>query len=1112
MARDTEPELGLTDAIRATRDEPSVDLDTHTRALQQMALASQQQTFSLQSMVQQLGIQLTSLNQSISQLSTSMAMPAAPPPAPMPMAGTTGGMNVPLGLGAATFRGLQAIGRPLGAMGEAITSPFFGTPVGAPAPGQIAPGLTPSAGFLRSAAMATGLGITPEMTRFAGAGRLREMGQERLQQRFGDVALGLTGGFGNLATSLGADVVGMGAAGAMGMTGLTGMLAGGLMAMPLAAAGGAAVNEIMGQSSTMRGFGGQFARNAFRFMPPTSLGGFGNLRRPGMMQRLQVGQAMNRMSIEDLTFNERDMSDMFAGVTQQDLMRGVQNVDEVVQRFRETKETFKLIGRRMGQGLQEAAGTMGALQGIGFDVTGARGRAAVFGASSVMGLTPDEAMQRGLAVGGQFTAQGVGREMFGAGIMGAQAAQSAIATGALSNVDIAALGGREAAGQALPQLMSGFLRSAMGRSMLLAGPRARGLNLQAMMSRAGARANQDINALVDVELGGEERMREFLSNPQRALAETAGRYRQLARVYQQGNPQLSDLNALRLAMRNDMPQATGAQLTAMANMIQNMPESMRQRQTQMAREMGDEMATETQERTALLARGQRAVRGFFTPAAEAVTETVTGMGAAIGRGTARVQRAITGTEVVNLGAGLDVETLAAMRTGPGRRNIFEEMLPLPQGVNVDPGSYHRVMRENSARRNRNRIRGEQQAVWTANSNDRARAHARRMVASAMADPRNERRIAELKKEVSDPNSSYMDKKRAMDELVNVLSGGEYNRLRVDAEVPDSVRRRNLGTRRAIQEAIEQQTGISAHSVYTGQEAQVRSFGEAARERRGELRAELAGLLDLEDVSEATGFARREIVDYLQALQAGDTTIAEMKQRAVDAGLGAQVEAIGGAVGRGEDIGEILTTLRGGREGEGLLDLERRGATAERMQVVGRGLGQVVSRLRRRRGFGQIGKRLREFDVTALGTADVGQTLRMLGQLPDIMGREDIRALEVSESEVDRRFGEILRALKTVELDDGINQTERTRIAQALGENVDSTIVKNVIDDARKSGDLGLAIATALGSGAEPMQTLARRGQGLTVAQSEQVLQFMVETNKMAELVQQMTSEWQKKSD
>lgn len=1107
---------GASDLSRAARSLESVqgNVAGQTQAIQTMTMASQQQAVTLGLFVNQLANQVSTLSQSVGNLAQSMTMasmpvPSAPPPPVFNGGGGPGfgGIGLGIGRGALTagamgLRAAGAVGGVLGTVVGGIGSPFFGSPTWGPQAGGIGPRLGQQTGVWGGGVMATGLGVTPEMMRQSGAAALSQAGQERMQQRFADIGIGLAGGVGGTLADMGASTLGFSAGNVLaggGAAGLIGGMAGAsLLSIPVTMA----TEEIMSQTAGARALGNQFGRQAHRFMAPGGTG-FRNLRRPDMMTRLRFGQEAQREAIQDLTFDTGDMQQIFAGMSQQDLMRGVGGVEEVVRRFRETKETFKLIGRRMGQGLDEAAETIGALQEIGFRPAGRQTREAVFGATSVMGMTPTEATQRAMQIGGQYARQGFGQGMFGIGLRSMQTAQSAIQSGALSNIDIAALGGREGAGQAMAGLMGNFLQSQVGQAALLSG--TPGAGLHQMMANAGARASRDINRLVNVQLGGEEEVRELLKDPS-AVRHMVGRYMSEADILQRGSPGLSIENALRLALKNDMPSATGAQLSAYVKLIMSEPKAQLRAERQKANELGDEIASEAQIRASYVARTRRAWQENMRPVAEGLGTAMTQAGAALGRTTSGLNRSFLGLEIANMGTEMDVETLAKF-AGGDNAGAMEELIKFKPGMIAGE-----VENENNARRARNKIRSDQRDIRSAELGPMGaemRKDARREIDDAMAGSRERTdRIAEIQEKLRDPKLSRGDRGRLVSELLNLMTHGKYKTA-------------SKARKRLYQEAVESKLNIGVTESMLGPYDKTRSgIDEINRDLMDELQGDIASLLDLDDAAQASVFVRDEFAEYAEALHK-QKGAAEAQKKILELDL-PNAEALLEKMKTmdRDEAGEFAQILRGGGGRGSLLKLSRKFGTEARADVMGQGVGQFLRKFKTQEG---VSAGLKGLDISDLTTGRSPQrTMRLLGDLSKAVTEDDLRAMKASDDEVGGQLARALEMAKKIGKDidvgglGGVLANEKGAVAEALGIDLKTEAGQKKIDKiiAESKGHAGEVVAAMMlsPSGTMPLNTLVSAGGNIRGGEAKQIFDFMqtnvkamIEYRKLAQVVERLTT-------
>jgi hypothetical protein len=1097
---------GASELSRAARSLESVqgNVSGQTMAIQQMTMSGQQSASNLNMLLNQLSTQISGLNQAVMQMAGSARMGTMPAPMsqpmsmsmpapPMQMGGGSqfgaqiggmamGGMSaIGQGMGMAG-RGLSAAGGFFGGVGATAVSPFFGAPIHGAAAGGYGPRLGPDAGFMRSAGLASGLGMHPEMLKQASAAQIYGIGRERMQNRFQDMALAGIGGASTLGLGLAGEAAGSSIMGAMGVGGAMGLGGGMLLGGGLAALGGMAVNETMGQTASIRGFGDQFGRNAHRFMDPSALGG-NALRKPSMAQRRDFGQAMNRMSIQDLTFNEQDVQGMFAGMSEQDLMRGMRSTQEVVTRMRKAKEAFKLIGQTMGQGIQEAAGTMGAMQSIGMDPMGARGRAMIFGASSVPGMDPGQAMGRATQFGGQFAGRGYGGAMANV-MMGSQrGGQLAMSTGVLGNQGIAALGGREGAQGALGDLQAMFLESSMGKTSMLAGSAGMGKGFADTVGIAGNRAGGDINKLLELQMNDPKMAQEYLQNKYRARMDMVTKLQSQADVFKKGGA--SQENAMKLAIiqmgKESGREITGAQAGAYMDLLKNTKNEMISEQRGAADVAGGRMESELAEQLSPMARLKRGAKGMFTGAAEFL-ETGTGdMAAALSRGSERMEMGISGREVVNMGRGLTSEDIDSLRGRAGNRMDMEELAPIPAGANRQTKAMlNGINRQRSAR---NKLRGDQRLIIDAQPRSRDREKYKNLALNSAR--RSSKRINELKEVLNDPGSNAGAKRAAMKEALNILSNDSYDGFKADSKGGAMMKR-------AIQDAAVGILGVDPGAILTGNETGGGlSFSDSERGELKGLRQELADILGTEDISQAAGYESKEVQAVIAAYAGGGDLIGAEKA-ARDADFGSQVDRIHQLKQAGDDERglfegqnrfDTLAGFMGGGKGKSLMGLSRKQGASARIQATGRNAASLMLGLGRSTG-----------DLMGLGSQNVDENLGGLGRLAETLSDEDID--KMSQMAGGQRMAKAMRAIKGVNFGDGMDRFERKALSDLIpGATPDSDFIKNI----NSAEDLGqvVAMATDVASPAgAPSMVTSQTKQGLTAMQVETQQKMLDEVKEL----------------
>lgn len=1097
-------DTGAGDLARAARSLESVQggVSGQTSAIQQLMMAGQQQTLNLQMTINQLGNQ-------ISQLSRALGQTAAVAPQPMPMTqpmAMGGGPGFMAGAGNALTQAGGVAGRGalwaggqigragvgalqgLGNIGGGAIAPFFGTPTWAPAPGTIGPQFPQNMGIWRSMVHGAGMGLDPNMLRYGSAAQLRQLGQENASERIANMGIGALGGAARLGADIGGSALMAGGLGAMGVGGALGfglsMFSGGAIAAPATMA----INEVMSQTAGIRGFGREYAREGFRFMPQSGSA----LRRPGMGQRQQFGQAMNRMAIEDLTYDQGDIQEIFSGASQQDLMRGVKSTQDLVQRMRETKELFKLMGRHLGQSLQEASATAGTLQGLGFDTRGMGMRAATFGATTVQGLTPQEVMQRSAAFARNFASQGLGPEMMGVGTLSQQQAQNAIQGGALSNRSIAAMGGREGAGQMMGELMGRYLEGKVGRSTLLAGAtapgqfdisRVEGLSVQDMMRRAGESA-QDQARLKSIALGGEREAQAFLKYPARAQAVMIGQILDIAKTLNQGRPVTDD--DIRIGAKTVFEDLTGQQLTGVVELVKNSPKAVAEMQKQEARQAAADVETQQKEATNPFARARRWWSRGLAPDAEGLSGAAASFMSTFSAASEELSRKISGTRIVEMGGRVRMRDIVALAgAGPeAEREIRDADLAMarldtPAGAAV-------------------RTRLEQRGIESAKV-DKATADkvARDAAGGIDMNPLAVDRATEDMKMATDPDT----RRRAALTLLKSVYGDAYDRA-------------DPRTKKAMQQALNNAKGVDVGSALRGSLTPL-ARGLTKDEQTGldRMRNRARSLLSLDDAKDVSGYANEEAVAYMKALGAPESeqkrsNVAAAKEAAIKADMSEdqlrKIAVLGTKnaaglqeltkmfAGTGDELNPAAAFLEQGRGyGAGILEYARRQSSVTQIRdIEGTRLADVARKL----GKGNLAAGL------------TGENpIEAIGNLFRTMTDENLKKLRGGEAG-DRELAAIKAQLDQVSWEDGINEDEKKIMAGLLKSDVEAqTLIDNVTKGKVVDPYSALATGAVLATGGAGPGSMALGPQGLALEQAQRLKEVgaqMVEVANTLERIRQ----------
>lgn len=584
------------------------------------------------------------LQASSSQMSSSLSRLAGSASGAMPA------------VGAAAFAGMAGtVGAPaFAAAGKSMASPFFGGGVSPQGPGQMMP--TPFGSGARMMGMGSGF-IDPRQTRQAGGGAMMTMAAERSSQLAGDRMMSMMGGAAGAVNVLGADF-GISSAATSGLSrlgmggiaaGIGGMAAGTGIGM----LGSAAIDRTMRQAAATRALGQQVNQTAFRHMDPSTLGAGGRM---SSRQQLDVGSRLARQGNEDLTFSQGDMQTMLQSMGENDLLRGARNSDQLVQKFRQAKQTIKVIAQNMGKSIQEAGAMAAELQGLGFNAGAPQGRAAIFGAGSVPGMTREESFRGAAGMAGQYRGAGISKQMFGMGMMSQQLGQGAIMSGGLNQEQIAQAGGREGVQQLMGRAMGGFVQSQTGMAVLAAGmkggqfdiSRVAGRNLDEILGQAGNAASRQ--NILKIKASPQEVMRQALKDPNQFASMAVSVAAQAAqRSLPDGSPE--ELQQATRAMMQQMFGLSAPESETMMNIVKSAPESMRMARAQGARSAGMSITGKVLEEASLAGTVNREVGRFFQGPAEGVAGIAAGAEAMTGRAQRTVRESLFGTRIRSMKAG-----------------------------------------------------------------------------------------------------------------------------------------------------------------------------------------------------------------------------------------------------------------------------------------------------------------------------------------------------------------------------------------------------------------------------------------------------------------------------
>ena len=614
--------MGAGELSRAARSLESVqgNVAGQTMAIQSLSMSTQSAVINVGAQMNALGSQLAGLNSAISRMAGGIGMSSMPPPPPMMAMGGGGGFHMPsmapvaggmARAGMGVMSGLGTIGTGLGYMGGAMASPFMGNvPVTRTSYGAEMSG---NASAYQAAVLGSGLGVGRGTMRNMNYDRATSAGRERFGDMAGNAALSIGAGAASLGTGLVGDFIGsrmiMPALGYSG-SGLAGGLAGSLLGGAVMAPAAMALQQTMEQTSQIGKLGDQYGRNAFR------MGG----RSPSREGRSAFGKAGLDIAIQDMTLTSGDVSEITAGMFNNDLTRGVRGTSEASDRLRELSRSVKTMARTLGGSYGEMMQTAGELQSIGMNVNPQNTRQAVFGASSVQGMTGKEGMAAGMNLAQPFVGMGMGAQGFGIGLMSANAGQSAVQSGALGGNTLAAIGGREGAQALMSRSMANFLQGSGGMAMLAGGMtggggfgmgNVSGMGMQGILGRGGAMASG--NNLLQLAMNPQGLMEEAGKNPTALMAQMASQAMDIGKQVAPKGASQQDIFKIGLQA---LTGAKGPELDALAKTIEAAPAANREMMERQARQASQAMKSDIMEQRSLSGQFGRATQRLTQPLAE----------------------------------------------------------------------------------------------------------------------------------------------------------------------------------------------------------------------------------------------------------------------------------------------------------------------------------------------------------------------------------------------------------------------------------------------------------------------------------------------------------------
>ena len=645
--------MGSGELARAARSLESVqgNVAGQTMAIQSLSMSTQSAVLNVGAQMNALSSQLASLNSSIARLSGGMAMTAMPPPPPMMAMGGGGGFQMPsmapfagaagrAGLG--MMSGLGTIGTGLGYMGGAMAAPFMANvPVTRAGYGAEMAG---GASAYQAAVLGSGLGVGRGTMRGMNYDWAREAGARRFGDIVGSGAVSGVGGIASLGAGMMGDFIGsrmlmpaLGYSGSGLVGGLAGSIAGGAVMAPVTMA----IDQTMRQTAAIGQLGDQYGRNAYRM---------GGSRRPSRDDRSAFGRAGLDIAIQDMTLTGQDVTDITAGMFNNDLTQGVRGTGQASDRLRELSRSVKTMARTLGGSYGEMMQTAGELQSIGMTINPETTRRAVFGGASVQGMTGRQGLAAGMNLAQPFVGMGLGAQGLGIGLMSANAGQSAVQSGALSGNALAAVGGREGAQGLLSRATANFLQGPAGMAMLAGGMTAgggfdmanvAGKGMQGILGRGGAMAGG--NNLLQLAMNPQALMEQAAKDPTALMAQMSAMAMDTGRRL--APPGASQRDIFKLGLQ-EVTQMRGPELDALAKTIEATPAANREMMARQASEAAAAMKSDVMEQRSVTGRFGRWRQGLTQPMAEGLNQVKDIFGNAAETAVGSTSEALYGTSSV----------------------------------------------------------------------------------------------------------------------------------------------------------------------------------------------------------------------------------------------------------------------------------------------------------------------------------------------------------------------------------------------------------------------------------------------------------------------------------
>lgn len=794
--------MGAGELSRAARSLESVqgNVAGQTMAIQGLSMTTQSAVTNFSAQMNALGSQIASLNSSIARLGGGLSMAAAPMTMPSPAYGGGAGFPSAPGVGSgfamsnlapmaagfgttamrgagAAFGGMQTVGTGIGYMTGAAMAPIFGS-AGATRTSYGAE-LSPQTGLFSSMMIGSGLGVSNQDMRGMHYSRVREAGAEKFGDKMGGMAQGMvTGGM-----KFGADMAGAAFASrvllpALGYSGsgIVGGLAGGIIGSGLAAPVTMAIGEVADQASSIKRFGDQYKRNAYRM----------GTQKAGRSERNAFGSSALSLSIEDLSLTGQDVSDITAGMFSGDLTRGVRDARGASDRLRSLSQSVKEMARTFGGSYAEMTQTASELQALGVTANTQSLRQATLSSAGVFGATASQGLQAGMAGARMFAGMGLGSQGFGIGTASANLANYATQTGAMNANTLAAVGGREGAANVMNQAAANFLRGPAGMALAFGGLGAGG---QFNMANTSGLGTSDLLARGSQQATRENMLRMFVrpqdaqqamaEDPNALLAAQAGQSIDAARVVygKYGKDKLSQDEFA--SVYGQMTGLQGPELQAAIDQIRNAPEALKESQKKVMKEASDQMLSGMMERRSATGRMGRYVSRSLQPYGESLALAGAGVAAASERALEDVSDSLWNSKKTALVGKADLDSIRAIQ----------------ENITAGKGENDFAAMVNQNKRSRQRTATKEEKV-------QGELDLREKLAR---DPRAKSKVNELAAKIraeSDPET----KTELANELLSSL-GKFYDDIPMEG--PGSEKRS------AIQDALTRITGVSIEDALNG---------------------------------------------------------------------------------------------------------------------------------------------------------------------------------------------------------------------------------------------------------------------------------------------------------